>query len=173
MWKTILNIISQILGLCGTYMLVTLYQQKTRKKLLIRKLSADILWSIHYILIFAFAGAIPNAVGIIRETVFLNENKKWAKSKLWPAVFIIIGWALAVLSWKSALSLLPMCASTLVTISLWVKEPKLTKLLSVPVCSAFLIYDVFVGSYAGILNESLSLISIFVSFIREKKRVNS
>ena len=38
------NIIAQILGFGGVYMLFTLYQQKERKKLLYRKLCADVLW---------------------------------------------------------------------------------------------------------------------------------
>ena len=45
------NIIAQILGFGGVYMLFTLYQQKERKKLLYRKLCADVLWGVHYLLV--------------------------------------------------------------------------------------------------------------------------
>lgn len=169
----LLNILAQVLGLGGTYMLFTLYQQNDRKKLLLRKLCADALWGIHYVCLGAAAGAIPNIMGVFRETVFMNSDKKWAKSPLWPAVFIIISWILAIISWKSELSLLPMCASTLVTISLWVKSPRLTRILTVPVCTAFIIYDVFVGSYAGIINESISLVSIIIAFFRNDYKGHS
>lgn len=165
---TPLKIFAQLLGLGGMYMLFSMYQQEERKSLLKRKRLADILWSAHYICLFAWAGAIPNAVGILRESIFMNEEKEWTKAKIWPLVFIAISWTLAIITWKSALSLLPMCASTLVTLSLWVKNPKITKLLTVPVCTAFIVYDVFVGSYAGILNESVSLVSIVISFFKEK-----
>lgn len=161
-----LNIIAQILGLGGTYMLFTLYRQKERKKLLSRKRYADFLWGLHYIFLGAWSGAIPNAVGILRETVFIHNDKKWAKSLVWPFVFIAVSWFLAVASQNSILCLLPMCASTLVTVSLWVKNPKMTRILSVPVCVTFIVYDVFVGSYAGIVNEAISLVSIISSFIR-------
>lgn len=112
-------------------------------------------------------------MGVFRETVFMNSDKKWAKSPLWPAVFIIISWILAIISWESALSLLPMCASTLVTVSLWVKSPRLTRLLVVPVCTAFIIYDVFIDSYAGIINESISLVSIIIAFFRNDYKGHS
>ena len=171
--STLLNILAQVLGLGGTYMLFTLYQQKERKKLLLRKLCADVLWGIHYVCLGAVAGAIPNIMGVFREIVFMNSDKKWAKSLIWPAVFIIVSWILAIISWKSALSLLPMCASTLVTISLWIKSPKLTRLLTVPVCTAFIIYDIFVGSYAGIINESISLVSIIIAFFRNDYKGHS
>lgn len=162
----LLNVFAQILGVCGMYMLFTLYQQKNRKKLLVRKLYADVLWGVHYICLGAVAGAIPNIIGIFRETIFMNSDKKWANSFIWPVIFIVIGWAVAIFSWNSALSLLPMCASTVVTVSLWVKSPKLTRLMTVPVCTAFIIYDFFVGSYAGILNEIISLVSIMTAFFR-------
>ena len=168
--NVLLNAFAQLLGIGGTYMLFTLYQQKTRKKLLVRKLCADILWGIHYICLGAAAGAIPNIIGIFRELIFMNNDKKWANSLIWPAVFISVSWIAAIISWKSALSFLPMCASTLVTVSLWVKSPKLTRLMTLPVCMAFIIYDVFVGSYAGILNETISLISITVAFFRKDLR---
>ena len=72
----VLNIAAQIIGFCGTYMLITLYQQNDHRKLLIKKLFADILWFIHYILLGAWAGSIPNFVGILRESLFIaNINK--------------------------------------------------------------------------------------------------
>lgn len=166
----LINILAQILGLGGVYMLFSLYQQKERNKLLFRKLCADVLWGVHYIFLGAYAGAIPNLVGIARETIFMHSDKKWAKSLLWPVLFIAVSWTLTIISWKSAISFLPMCASTLVTISLWVKSPKFTRLLSVPVCISFIIYDVFAGSYAGIINESISLVSIVISFFKNDFR---
>ena len=114
----------------------------------------------------AWAGAIPNLMGIFRETVFLHSDKKWANSFVWPVLFIVISWILAIISWKSALSLLPMCASTLVTISMRVEKTKTTRILSVPICLAFLTYDFFVASYAGMINESISLVSIFIAIFR-------
>ena len=65
------------------------------------------------------------------------------------------------------------CASTLVTVSLWVKSPRLTRLLVVPVCTAFIIYDVFIDSYAGIINESISLVSIIIAFFRNDYKGHS
>lgn len=165
----VLNITAQIIGFCGTYMLITLYQQNDHRKLLIKKLFADILWFIHYLLLGAWAGSIPNLVGILRESLFITNCKK-TNSFVLPLIFISINWGLAILSRDSSLSALPICASTLVTISLWVKSPALTRILSIPVCITFIIYDIFVGSYAGILNETLSLFSIAVSIFRHKNK---
>ena len=74
------------------------------------------------------------------------------------------------MTFKSLYNVLPITASTFVTVSLWIENPRLTKIISIPVSLAFLVYDIFVGSYIGIVNESLAIISIIISFIKEKRR---
>ena len=43
-----------------------MYRQTARKNYLRLKLLSDILWAIHYLLLSAPGGAIPNLVGIVR-----------------------------------------------------------------------------------------------------------
>ena len=149
--------------------LFLIYQQRSRKGMLLTKLSADICWVMHYLLLGAFAGLIPNAVGVFRELVFINrKDKKWASSVIWPIIFVIVNWTLGILSFSSWYDILPILASSFVTFSFWLDDPRLTKIITVPICIAFLTYDVFVGSYIGIVNELLSIISIVSFFIKNK-----
>lgn len=164
-----MQIIAQIFGLGAMASLFLIYQQNDRKKLIVSKLCADVCWVAHYLCLGAFGGAIPNFVGIFRECVFINrQSKRWANLVLWPILFILINWGLGVLTFKSAINILPITASTFVTISLWCKRPWLTKLISIPVSLTFLIYDIFVGSWIGIVNESIAIISIIISFLKNK-----
>jgi len=66
-------------------------------------------------------------------------------------------------------NVIPIVASSFVTVSLWINKPNLTKLITIPICISFLIYDIFVNSYMGIINEIISLISIFIYFAKNKK----
>lgn len=164
-----LKIVSWLFGLGAMLSLFLIYQQKDRKKLIIFKLCADVCWATHYLCIFAPGGMIPNLVGIFRELVFVNrEEKKWANKVFWPIFFIIINLTLGIITANRPINLLPITASVFVSLSLWLKNPTLTKIMSVPVSAAFLIYDVFVGSYIGIVNESLAICSIIISFIKSK-----
>ena len=171
---SVLRLVAQLFGACGMAFLFLSYQQTQRKRLIACKLGADVMWVIHYLCLSAFGGAIPNFVGIFRELIFMQSEKKWAKSPVWPVLFILINWALAISTWPSTITLLPICASTCVTISLWVKNPRITRMIGAPVSVCFIIYDIFVGSYIGIINESVALISIISSFIRNdmKKKAN-
>lgn len=165
-----MKIIANIFGIGAMIFLFSIYQQKSRKNMLMCKLSADICWSVHYACLGAFAGIIPNFTGIFRELVFVNrKEKKWANSLLWPMIFILINIALGVRSFGNWYDVLPIVASSFVTVSLWIDNPNLTKIISFPVSAAFLTYDVFVASHIGIVNESLSMISILIYFIKNFK----
>lgn len=153
--------------------LFSIYQQKKRKNMLYCKLSADICWIFHYLLLGAIAGVIPNFVGIFREIVFVNrKTKKWANGFLWVVLFILINFTLGIKSFNEWYDIVPIIASSFVTIALWLDNPNLTKLISIPVATAFLIYDIFVSSYIGIVNESISILSIILFFIKYFKGEN-
>jgi len=163
-------IAAQIFGVGAMISLFLLYQQKTRSRMLAAKLSADLFWVVHYLCLGAVAGAIPNFVGTFRELIFLQrKRKKWAGLLLWPVLFIGINWALGIRSFRSPFDLLPIGASTFVTLSLWIDRPRLTKLVSLPVSAAFLIYDCHVGSYAGIVNEAVAILSILIYFVKARR----
>ncbi len=164
-----MNIIAQLFGIGAMISLFLIYQQKTRKGILISKLSADVFWVAHYLCLGGYAGLIPNAVGIFRELIFMHrKTKKWASLILWPILFIVINWGLGFRTFDSWFNILPIAGSTCVTISLWIDNPRLTKAISFPVSLAFMIYDFYIGSYIGIINEAIALVSIIIYFVKEK-----
>ena len=164
-----MKIIAQLFGIGAMVSLFLIYQQKSRKKLIFAKLCADVCWVMHYLLLKGYAGMIPNFVGIFRELIFIKrKDKKWAGLIIWPVIFILINWCLGFRTFNNWFNILPIAASTFVTISLWIDNPRLTKLISVPVSTAFLIYDIFIGSYIGVINESIAIVSILISFSKEK-----
>ncbi len=165
-------IIAQIFGIGAMLSLFSAYQQKRRGKLIICKLCADVFWVGHYFFLGGYGGMVPNLVGIFREIVFTFRDKyKWASSRLIPIFFILLNWGIGVFTFKSPINVLPIAASTLVTISLWIRDPKLTKLITLPVSLTFLVYDIIIGSYIGVINESIVIISIIISFIKGERKM--
>ena len=149
-----LYILSWFFGIGAMLSLFFLYQQQSRRKLLTCKFCADVCWVFHYLCLGAAGGAIPNFVGIFRELVFVKrEEKEWANHTAWPIGFIAVNFALGLASFRTPINLLPISASALVTISLWLRKPVLTKLVSVPVSAVFLLYDVLVCQCHLILSQ--------------------
>lgn len=166
-----MKIAAQVFGIGAMISLFCIYQQKSRKRLLLAKLSADICWVIHYLCLGGIAGMIPNGIGIFRELIFINRKERaWASSIFWPGLFILINWILGFHTFSIWYNILPILASSVVTVSLWIDNPKLTKYMSVPISFSFLIYDIFIGSYIGIINEVISIASIAIYFLKLKGR---
>ena len=169
----LIYVIAQIFGIGAMASLFCLYQQTSRKRLIISKLCADVCWVVHYILLGGYGAAIPNGVGIFRELAFMNRDKyKLLKTIATPIVFILINFSLGLTTFKSPINILPITASAFVTMSLWLKEPRLTKIVSIPVSLSFFIYDLFIGSWIGMINESIAICSIIISFVKERKKLN-
>jgi hypothetical protein len=163
-----MNILSWVFGIGAMASLFLMNQQKKRESMLLFKLAADVFWGAHYFCLRAIGGMIPNVVGIFREVVYLNRRKhRWAESVIWPIIFVTVIFLLGLRSFKSFINVLPITASCCATAVLWLQRPRLTKFVLAFVSTAFLIYDIFVGSYIGIINEILSISSIIIYFIRE------
>ena len=155
-----------IFGTVGILFNFAIYQQKTRKALLRAKLVANCFWTLHYGFLSAWSGAAICSIGILRESIFLNNHRKWAKTKLWLLVFVLLSIISAILTWKNPYSLLPSVASVLSVYSFWKGNPTLTKILSLPISTCFLIYNIVFGSYIGIINEIFVLTSTILALIK-------
>ena len=163
--------VAWIFGLGAMAALFSIYQQTGRKRLLICKLCADVCWVVHYFCLGGYGGMVPNLVGIFRELVFVKrDQKRWASGVWVPIIFILLNWGIGISTFSRPINIIPIVASTFVTISLWLRRPRLTKLISVPVSLAFLVYDILIGSYIGMVNESIAILSIIISFIKERRK---
>ena len=160
---------ASVFGFLGIGANIVIYQQNNGKKLIIFKLISDIIWAVHFLLLNANSAAGAAVLGIFREIVFFNQDKKWAKSKSWLIFFLGCSIAVAILTWKNIFSLYPAVASALSVISFWKKNPKLSRGLVFPISACMLIYDITCGSYFGIVNELLTLTSASIGIIRHLK----
>lgn len=168
-----MNLLAQLFGVGAMIFLFLINQQKERKKLIICKMMTDICWVGHYFCLSAVGGMIPNFVGIFREAVFMNrESKKWASMPFWPIVFMGINWILGFRTFSAPVNIIPIFASTMVTVSLWLKKTWQIKLLLCFASLLFLVYDLFVNSWIGVISESISILSIMIYLIKMRRVEN-
>lgn len=165
--KTTFEWIGQGFAILGLVAMIFSYLQSKRKNVLLGKLAADISKVLHYIFLGAYSGMVPNAVGVLRETVYLNREKhKWADSPLWPILFISLNVIIGSFTYNSPIDILPIAASAFATLSFWFKKPLVIKFVSLPATTSFLIYDIAVGS-ASLLTEVVTLIAIITGIIKD------
>ena len=162
-----------IFGTIGIVFNFAIYQQKTRKNILLTKLIANCFWTLHYGFLGAWSGAAICAIGVLRESIYLNNHRKWAKTKLWLLLFVLLSIISAIFTWTNPYSILPSLASVLSVYSFWRGNPTLTKILSLPISTCFLTYNIFFGSYIGIINEIFVLTSTMIVLIQIYRKVHS
>lgn len=159
------QIIASLVGALGIGANVLIYQQKTGKNLLIYKLISDILWATHYLILGGFSAFAIACIGIVRESIFLNQKHKWAQSRIWLLVFVLLSLVSAALTWKTLMNVLPAIASVLSVFGFWRNNPTLSKILAFPISLCMLTYDLYIMSYMGIANETFTLLSATISVI--------
>ena len=165
-----MKILADILGGVGVVIAVLLYQQKKRQTMLVYKMLLDIVWALHYCCIGAFSGAAVAVIAALREIVFIKRDPKKKGGIVWLPIFIAVAIVSTVLTWKNAFSLFTLLASCIAVISFFIGNPKLSRILAFPVSASMLTYDLACGSIAGVVNESVAMISSAVGIWRHDRK---
>ena len=156
-------------GVIAITLMVITYQFKKREKVIKTYIFATVGWTIYFFLKGQFTSCILNLIGVARSIVFLQREKHaWANSKFWLFFFLVImvgGTVTTISKWTD---IFPLIASTLSTIAYFVLNVKLLKLLNMGNSAFWLTNNLINGTYIAAVSDSLSIISIIVSFIRYK-----
>ena len=176
-----LEIIAQVLGIVGMLFMISSYQVKGQRGLIVVQLFGAVFFFLNFLLLgiasgMVLAGMILNFIGILRCIVFSNKARFHADNKVWLVGFIsayLISYALifTVLGVEATvenliIELLPVIGMTSSNIAFFREDAKSVRLLGFIASPAWLVYDVFRFSIGGILTEALSLVSIIVGLIR-------
>ncbi len=161
-----LFVIGQGIGVIALIFNVLSYQQKTHKKILLCQSLGGLLFTLHFLLIGAYTGAVLNLLGAVRSLIYSNREKSWANKKIWPIIFLIAFTLSGILTWDGIFSLFPTVAMLLSTVVLWIENPKLNRVLSFPTSAFWLIYNISRKSYSGIATEIFISTSIIIGYIR-------
>ena len=143
-------------------------------------LAALLFNGIHYSLLKAWAGVGVVCIAVVRNILFLIQQKIKALDKYviddWIILIflLIISAITAVWTYDGILSLFSIFASVIYTISVWQKNIKIYKILGIVSGLLNIVYFVFIGSNFGIVLESIvcavTIVFTILYFIEEKKK---
>ena len=161
----IIGVIAQIFGALAVIVALFIFIFKSRKVILTAKLTDDVLWSVYYFLTGGMTAGALNCVGVVREIVFYNREKKWASSRLWLYGFLAVTAAAGVLTWEGMSSVFAMLGMILAVFSFWCSDPILICSLSIPSELSWLIYNIIHDAKFGIVSSSVAVLSAVVGLI--------
>lgn len=174
-------ILSQVFIIINYILLALTYYAKDRKKVLILSFSSIIATGMSYIFLNAWSGLAMCVIALIRNIIFLLDEKKNGKRDAIDKkdIFILIilysiSIISAILTYNGFLSLLSVFGTMLYTYSVWQKKTIIYKLLGIPVGILWILYNLYIMSIFGIILETILLICSITGYvleIRNKKTV--
>lgn len=159
-------IIAQIFGFSAMTMAIVSYQSNKHRTIMILLVLVGLFWCCHYYFLGLMTPIALNFINIVRCFVYSFREKGKIKSALIPAGFIAVSLVTTVLTYKNGWSLLPLAGACFATIANWQTNTKLLRLLTVPVCVCWFIYNTVNHTWAGMANEILCFISVCVAYFR-------
>lgn len=167
---SIYEIIGQIIGIIAVTVTFISYQMKTDKQVLVAQTAATILMFTHYCLLGAISGLVLNGVCLIRNGAFLLKNRKPFSSPFIPYIFAVIVAATGAVTASSEgfMAIFIVVGLAINTVFLAGNAQALRKSILLT-STLVMIYNIYVFSIGGIINEIIAIISSVIGIIRTVK----
>lgn len=162
----------QALGFLGLASMVISFQMKTATRVLIMDIAANVFFGIQYLFLGSVSGMIVLAVSMVRNIMLLLRDR-WPKLawKGWVVVLIALEVILCAPNIAKWYDILPVIGFIVVTVSFWSKDPQKLRFANlILVCPIFLLFNLLVGSWGGVINEIITWVSVFTAFLRYRKK---
>lgn len=173
---TLEYVISQIFVIISYVFLISSYQLKTRKTIVAYSLASIITYGIAYIFMEEYTGLAMSFVALIRNIIFLIDEKKNGKTEkiMVKDIFIllfltIISIIFAIYTYNGFFSLLSVFATMLYTYSVWQKKTSVYKILGLPIGIIWIAYNIYIMSIVGIILETIIASSAIYGYYKEKR----
>lgn len=156
----------QLIGFLGTILFFVSFQCKNKKNMFKVQFLSYLFYTTHLFLLGAYTGGISYILNTVRSFC-LSSNSKFAKSKEMCLIICMLQIITLFFTWSGIISFLPIIANIAATIGSYTYNAKKIRAVAMFVNSPlWIIYDVIVGSWAGILDEVVTELSIIISIIR-------
>ncbi len=174
---SITYIISQIFTILTYGLLAISYYGKSRKNVLIISFLSVAANTIAYILLNAYTGVAMCIVALIRNIIFLIDERRNGKSdKIYKKdiVILIILFGISIISsiftYNGFYSLLVVFGTMIYTYSVWQKKTSVYKILGIPTEFLFVLYNIYIKSIFGVIAETILMICSITGYILEVKK---
>ena len=156
----------QIIGLMGTALFFLSYQCKSNRNLFRVQFLSYVCYTVHLLLLGAVTGGISYVLNTLRSFC-LGSRWKFARSRTMCAIICALQVIALIFTWSGWISVLPVAANIAATIGGYTHNPRKIRIAGMFINSPlWILYDIMVGSWAGILDEIVTEASMILSIIR-------
>ena len=156
----------QGIGFFGTILFFLSYQFKSNKTLFRVQFASYLCYTVHLLMLGATTGGISYILNTLRSFC-LGSKHAFLKSKWMCWIICILQVTTLYLTWGGCASILPVAANIVSTIGGYTHNARKIRAAGMFINSPlWIIYDIIVGSWAGILDELVSEASMILSVYR-------
>ena len=156
----------QLIGVAGTLLFFLSYQCRSNRNLFRVQLLSYLFYTAHLLLLGALTGGVSYMINTLRSFC-LGSRWKFAHSQGMCAIICAMQLAALALTWSGWGSILPVAANIAATLGGYTHNPRKIRIAGMFVNSPlWIVYDVCVGSWAGLLDEAVTEGSMILSIVR-------
>ena len=162
------TLLIQFIGLVAAALLILSYQTKTNRGLLIMQILGNLTFAIQYLLLGGLTGTLSMLVIICRNLTSLKYHDwAWVRTKWWIVLWLCVAGTVMVITWNGPVSILPFLGACAGIFGYSTNDAQKIRLCTLVLGSpAWITYNLLVGSWGGVLNETITIISVLVSIYR-------
>lgn len=156
----------QAIGILGTVSFFLSFQCKRNKNLFRVQFLSYLCYTIHLLMLGATTGGISYILNTVRSFC-LGSKYTFLKSKPMCAIICAAQVVTLFFTWGGWWSILPVAANIASTLGGYTHNARKIRIAGMFINSPlWIIYDIIVGSWAGILDEVISEASMIISIYR-------
>ena len=156
----------QLIGVAGTLLFFLSYQCRSNRNLFRVQLLSYMFYTAHLLLLGALTGGVSYMINTLRSFC-LGSRWKFAHSQGMCAIICAMQLAALALTWSGWVSILPVAANIAATLGGYTHNPRKIRIAGMFVNSPlWIVYDLCVGSWAGLLDEAVTEGSMILSIVR-------
>jgi hypothetical protein len=160
----------QGIGALALVFLFFTWNAKTRKDMFFLQSINLVLFSAHYLLLAAYAGAAMCVGVLARNYVFGKKGEEaWASHVGWVYFFIAVAIASLAVFWHGWISLLPVAGTVVGTYGMWSDKPSDIRFYMLIASSIWIPYTIAVHSYSGLISQFVAIVGILIGMYRHDR----
>lgn len=160
---------SQTCEMIALFMDLIAYHFKTKKKILIISNIGCFFNILHYLLLGAYSGCTAKSITFIRNAFIVKKEKnKKLNNKLFFMLFTLLYIVFCILTYNGLYSVIPTIIAILYLICIWNGNELQVKRASFICSFLWIIYNIFIMSYAGIFTNTVLAISTGIAYFNER-----
>ena len=160
------EILMQAVGFIGTILFFLSYQCKSNKALFRVQFLSYVFYTTHFLLLGAVTGGISYVLNTLRSFC-LGSKHTFLKSKRMCCIICVLQMLTLALTWAGWFSVLPIAANIAATIGGYTYNARKIRVVGMFVNSPlWIVYNILVGSWAGVLDELVTEASMILSIFR-------